>query len=658
MSRVSKSLSFVFLFCTVNVYAQLTGTCNDVAADLVNVLVNGVPFSNATLSGFECSSGTFDGTNSNLGLTSGLVMATNGVEGITPGGNTTFGGAGIDNDLTEQLQMVNASATNLNNLTVLEFDFEPNSDEISFEYVFASNEYTSYTCSQYNDIFGFFLSGPGINGPFEDNAINIALVPDPNNPNNYTDTPVIINTINSGTPSGGNSAPCDNIDPNWEDYSIFFTPNPASETVNYNGFTVPLIAKAEVIPCETYHIKLAIADVSDGALNSAVFLTENSFSSLGTSVEQESTYSGIAGNDTTLVEGCYPGEINFGLSEPLAIDYVIDYDVTGSATNGVDYNDIGNQVIIPSGETSTSIIIDPIYDGMVEGMENVIVSATVSDGCTEELRDYTFNIIDRVQLAMDLPVDTGFCPGADEIVLDPNLIGGIFPISYLWQFNGATYSNQETITVTPEEIGMFTFTASDLCDSETSGEIETYLIEPEIPLAIHTTFDEMELCVDDYATTQFSVIGGVGETSLEWTINDLFVHDSLNFTIPTDVPLEYNYELIVADECSNSETQGLLIKVKDCFIPNIFTPNDDGQNDYWYVDFGEAVKNVRVDIFNRWGQIVYTSLNYELCEEITGYHCWNGDHMSYNSPCQEGTYYYTFELLDGRKHRGVFNLFR
>jgi gliding motility-associated-like protein len=656
-----KNLVLVTFLCFAPIQAQVTVECNDVAAELVDILVNGVPFSNATLSGFECSTGSFDGANSNIGLESGMVMCTGGVDMLPPGGTESTGGGTGDPDLEQQFEMaMGGNSPTLFDVLILEFDFVPNSNQISFEYVFGSNEYPEFVCSGYNDMFAFFLSGPGINGPFSNNAINIARVPDPNNPNQFTDTPVMINTINPGV-SGSSGTPdnCDDIDGDWESYSMFYTDNITQETVALDGFTTPLIAKADVVPCETYHIKLAIADAGDSGYNSAVFLLENSFSSPpGAGVEQQSSYSGISGNDTTLVEGCYPGEINFELNGVLEVDYVIDYDVTGSATNGVDYNEIEGQIVIPSGELEATIIIDPIYDGMIEGMEDVTVSATISDGCTEELRHYTFNIIDRVQLAMDLPVDTGFCPGADEIVLDPNLIGGIDPISYLWQFNGATYSNQETITVTPEEIGMFTFTASDLCDSDTSGEIETYLIEPEIPLAIHTTFDEMELCVDDYATTQFSVIGGVGETSLEWTINDLFVHDSLNFTIPTDVPLEYNYELIVADECSNSETQGLLIKVKDCFIPNIFTPNDDGQNDYWYVDFGEAVKNVRVDIFNRWGQIVYTSLNYELCEEITGYHCWNGEHMSYNSPCQEGTYYYTFELLDGRKHRGVFNLFR
>ena len=53
---------------------------------------------------------------------------------------------------------MNINSNLLNNIIVLEFDFRPISDQISFEYVFGSEEYQSYTCSNYNDIFGFFLS--------------------------------------------------------------------------------------------------------------------------------------------------------------------------------------------------------------------------------------------------------------------------------------------------------------------------------------------------------------------------------------------------------------------------------------------------------------------------------------------------------------------
>ena len=114
----------------------------------------------------------------------------------------------------------------VNNVTVLEFDFVAESESVTFNYVFGSSEYTGYTCSVFNDIFGFFLSGPSTRGIYSNNAVNLAYIPDPevlmiiklgdNNTGLYTNTPVAVNTVNSGEPSGfGGSAQCDEIDPNW-----------------------------------------------------------------------------------------------------------------------------------------------------------------------------------------------------------------------------------------------------------------------------------------------------------------------------------------------------------------------------------------------------------------------------------------------------------
>ena len=197
-----KKIIYILLYTLVPilpVIAQVVGNCTapyNTPESLVEILVGeGVEHSNVTFSGFDCSAGYFNGT-SNLDFQTGLVMATDGLDAITPGGfGIGVGGAGSDSDLEEQLEMVDAFNTNLNNLIILEFDFIPNSDEVTFNYIFASQEYPSFTCSQYNDIFGFFLSGPGISGPFTNNAVNIALVPDPNDPTQYTTTPVIIKAI-------------------------------------------------------------------------------------------------------------------------------------------------------------------------------------------------------------------------------------------------------------------------------------------------------------------------------------------------------------------------------------------------------------------------------------------------------------------------------
>ena len=277
--RNSLILLILFLSSPFYMKAQIVTDCNSPfndASALASFVLADLSFSNASLNVEGCFSGYFNGVNSNIEINEGIVLATGGVESIYPGGfsngNNNYNN---DIDLSQQLQLIGATTTNLNNVVLLEFDFIPDTNFISFEYVFASKEYPGYTCSQFNDIFGLFLSGPEVSGPFSNDAKNIALVPDPNNPGSFTETPVVINTINSGVASSGNSQPCDDLDSNWQDYSVFFTDN-SEGTVSFPGFTVPLIASSEVISGETYHLKIAIADVMDASLNSAIFIKGSS----------------------------------------------------------------------------------------------------------------------------------------------------------------------------------------------------------------------------------------------------------------------------------------------------------------------------------------------------------------------------------------------
>ena len=246
---------------------QLVVSSNMTEQELVeDVLVGqGVQVTNIQYTGATASRGTFNSTFSNVGISEGVILSTGRIfdaigPNNDPGGNTGNNDMGRDGD--EDLELLLGLGTNTLDAVVLEFDFVPIEDSIVFNYVFASEEYLEFVNAGYFDVFGFFLSGPGINGPFSNGSVNVALVPG-------TNTPVTIDNVNDQVNS---SYYVDNGDgESWPQIAN-------SSIVQYDGLTVKMTAVLNVQACETYHIKLAIADVSDGIYDSAVFLEKGSFS--------------------------------------------------------------------------------------------------------------------------------------------------------------------------------------------------------------------------------------------------------------------------------------------------------------------------------------------------------------------------------------------
>ena len=152
---------FFLLLLLLGYYAQAqlvvntTLTANQL---LQNFIGGGVTVSNIVYSGGVASRGSFsNGNTTNLGLTNGILLCT-GNAGAIPNPATFF----MSNDLSLP---GDANLNGINNgcltydASILEFDFVPVSDSIKFKYVFGSEEYPNYICSQYNDVFAFFHDG-------------------------------------------------------------------------------------------------------------------------------------------------------------------------------------------------------------------------------------------------------------------------------------------------------------------------------------------------------------------------------------------------------------------------------------------------------------------------------------------------------------------
>jgi hypothetical protein len=239
-----------------------------------NLVGTGVTISNVTYTGSARAAGQFTSANNVLGFTSGLVLSTGSVRNVV-GPNCVSGSAPAANDNDDSgisVDNVQPGDTDLNTIVgeenttedaaVLEFDFVPTSSNLSFQYVFASDEYNEFV-GDFNDVFGFFLTAP------DSSPVNIALIPG-------TSLPVSINNVNDGNPNTDPATP-----PTNSQYYINneFLPAAAPLDTEMNGLTTVFTAQATVVPGQTYHIKLAIADANDHLYDSNVFVQAGSLSS-------------------------------------------------------------------------------------------------------------------------------------------------------------------------------------------------------------------------------------------------------------------------------------------------------------------------------------------------------------------------------------------
>jgi subtilisin-like proprotein convertase family protein len=449
-------------------------------------VVNNAPFTPENLitniflgEGVEVIDVQFDGTNNavgffndaddEIGIQRGLVMSTGnasaesgpGNVGVESVGNVQSSSPTSGNTIFDADLAAIANGINYFDAARYTITFVPISDTLRFNYVFGSEEYPEYVCSAYNDIFGFFISGPGINGPYENNGENIALIPG-------TDLPVRINNVNPGV-VGANGTAGNCTPPNGSlDYSAFYNAN--TGTVNqpvFDGFTDVFTAEAVVIPCSTYTIKLVIADVSDGGWDSGVFLEAKSF---GTgSLDVEATTISL---DGSVAEGCGEGILSFVLPVNVESDYPIDYTIIGTAENGVDYEFIPPDLFIPAGDSIVSVPIIAFEDGLDEGVETILIDVQ-RDPCNRDT--IIIPIRDNPLIPADLGADTVICQG-DTVQFDGTLDVPLPP--------PLTFYNDEPVVVSPAQTAIYS-------DVDVFGVLPANLVPGTIE----------SVCIEDLQTT-------------------------------------------------------------------------------------------------------------------------------------------------------------
>jgi hypothetical protein len=566
-------LIFGLMLCVCLTNAQLVTTSNLTVEQYVqevllgqNVTVSNILFNGGPANVVSPAVGGFDCTDCNLGIASGFAMTTGDVAGLVgPNDESGYAGTGTglavgqDPDLLDLIQELIPGAdpniVDVNDWVIIEFDFIPLGDTIQFQYVWGSEEYSEYVNTNFNDIFGFFISGPGISGPYANNADNIARVPG-------TNAPVAISTINNGPNNTGPCVSCEYYNQDGQYGNLAFDAPEHTDPMymQMDGYTDILTATAIVQCGETFHIKLAICDTSDPAYASAVFLQRDSFSSnLVVQAQLDLEAGGPEGN--TMFEDCGDGNIVFRRPESgnPNTQLVANLEFTGTATNGIDYTLMPSSVTFTPGVMEVAIYIDAYEDGLIEGDETVIMNITNIAECGESLisSSFEFLIADVPEPLQVVGVDYEICQGAVQ-TLEPIITGGYANYGYVW----STGETTETIDVAPLATTTYILTVSDTCGmpSDDSDFIVNVLIAQPLTASIVDTDNVLPLDCGDFVNIYATVSGGIGPYQYNWTDdqgNILWGTEALGIS-------SWNagiVNLIVTDQCNFEATDDIEINV-------------------------------------------------------------------------------------------------
>jgi gliding motility-associated-like protein len=273
-----------------------------------------------------------------------------------------------------------------------EFDVIPAGDSLHFDFVFGSEEYNEWVGSQYNDVFGFFISGPGISGDAGiGNDHNIALVPN-------TNQAVTINNVNNGS------------------NPTYYFDNAGGPFVQYDGFTQGLTARSAVQPCQTYHLKLVVADASDRKYDSGVFIAKVKSNPVTMQLITQ------AGPDS-LIEGCNNGKVRFTRQSVTDQPMMLSYFLHGTAVNGTDYAAIGptdpgtaKTITIPANQAYVDQPITTLADANTEPLETLLFIMG-NPNCPNAFTDtLVVALVDSLTATVQPPIST-ICAGGQAQLL-------------------------------------------------------------------------------------------------------------------------------------------------------------------------------------------------------------------------------------------------
>ena len=631
----------------------------------------------ANVSNFSVSGWTFDNGNrsygyftdggSNFPFENGVIISTGrAISAIGPNASLQSEGPAAwtgDNDLEAA---INESSSI--NATVLEFDFLPLANKVSFEYIFSSEQYLSNPnpnqCN-FSDGFVFLLKEVDSQDQYE----NLAVVPG-------TSIPVKITTVR------GSGTTCPPANENF--FDAF---NGTNHPTNFNGQTKILEASANVTPGVLYHMKLVVADQGNQLYDSAIFLGGGSFKveiDLGDDrlVANENP---LCANDVLMLDATQVGNSN----------------VYQWFRNGVLLNNENNPTYEVETPGNYTVEVELENSGCVANGEieidyangSPLNNATLTQ-CADENGQAVFNLTtaqNSIIPAGTLFQNVSFYNSQNDAETSQNVI--LNPLNF-------TSTSTELFVRVVNNLGCFSVARLSLeasqndidvlnfqfCDSDDVQDglsiinLQTSILpaftdglNPDIEVFFYNTVADAYASTNPLANTitsqtgcvfvksyeiigsETAVINAIEATNFQGNNNSIFIDVSgtgeyvysLNGTNYHEEPFFENlssgvYTVYVKDVFCGEVSQQVTI----LGFPKFFTPNADGVNDYWVVNF--LPDDFVIYIFDRFGKLLYSYTRADIG--------WDGTYQNRQMPATD--YWFVIKDNAGRTFKSNFSLIR
>ena len=334
--------------------------------------------------------------------------------------------------------------------------------------------------------------------------------------------------------------------------------------------------------------------------------------------------------EVTDTNGCYTSDtLVMNEPAPLAVStvksiYTGGYNVSINGTSDGSITTTASGGITPyTFDWNTGAFTTQDLTGISAGIYSLVM--TDSNGCTIAVVD---TLIEPKPLVINASsLQSVVCPDDTAGIALAVASGAVPPYQLTWDF-GSTVDY-----VTGLSYGIYTVTATD-----TNGAVasDTVLID-----ALDYDCDGI-YNVDEGGSPNGG--GGLGDIDGDGIPNQED-EDSDGDGLPDDQEFDYDNDGVGFDDCDGDGIPNFLDPdLCELLVPAVFTPNDDGDNDYWEILGIMAFPDNNVKIFNRWGELVYSKEGYN--NEFNGRANTRTQMNGGDGLLPTGTYYYVVKVYE------------